>query len=121
MLRADHLLLSRPLYVEPNRPPTLEVDRIGPRPSGIRQSHCGLRHNLFRSGLAENWLQTAHMRRVIHYGGIRPPASPAAAHSQLSATLPPRRRAAEQRDELASLAVDTVITVNGIFYWPKLF
>jgi hypothetical protein len=26
------------------------------------------------------------------------------------------RRAAEQRDELASLAVDTVITVNGIFF-----
>jgi hypothetical protein len=27
----------------------------------------------------------------------------------------PRRRTAEQRDELASVAVDTVIAVNGFF------
>ena len=50
----------RRLGAEPIRLPRRAVDRIDPRPNGIRLSHSGPRHSRFRSSLGEGAHTTRH-------------------------------------------------------------
>ena len=96
--RDDH----RDVSGGPARRPSPAVGRIARPPSGIPRIRSGPPHSRLRPSRSGTPLLSIQMTQPSHCEEIRSPASPPAAHAPLAAT---RRRAAEQRDELATLHV----------------
>src|SRR5262245_31900208 len=70
-------------------------------PNDTQSPDSDHQQNRVRSDPSETRPEPAHRNRATLGGGGRRPASLAAAHLPRTATSPPSRRAAEQRDELA--------------------
>ena len=93
------LQAGRPPDGAPNRPPAVAGDRIGRPPSGIQQPRSGLRHSRLASG----------RRGMLRPAGatVRLPRRRGTDHRHCrllrACRERPRRRAAEQRDEVAPL------------------
>ena len=81
---------------EPDRPPAPAAGRVDCRPSGIRSPHSRPRRSRPPSGPGEIRADAPPSRQAMGYGGIRSPASPAAARARRAAT---HRRATQNAEK----------------------
>ena len=84
---------------EPNRPPAPAADQFDSRPSGIRSRRSRPRHSRFLSGPGEMRADAPQMGQAML--ASRKPITGMFGCCARAAKRPRRRRAAQQRDELA--------------------